>query len=384
MPRSADAEAWSRLTARLLESLAAADPPELDYDGPTRPMRVRVVAPDSPAATARVLRVLALMRVDVISLFTHAQEDDTQLVDMIVSVPEGMDRGTLRQALATVAHRTSVRRGSEEDEDDLVARILDASAQLVAHPQRAPRAAADLVMADSWTVEPATSGEDAGPNVMRLQWTPEHHVVLRRAGAPFAAVERSRASALLRLVEQIASAPAGAGGFGWVEHLRDGSRVEIRLARPEDAEDVEDMHERSSEATRYQRYFAPMNDWRVDQLSRISGGHRGATLVAQDASGQVIGLGNLFPEHPDDTSAAEIAVIVEDAWQGLGLGTLLLAHLIELARRQRFTTLTALVLATNTGMIRLLERLDLTWSKQTDPDLGPGVVRLSADLGERA
>ncbi|MEK9736152.1 MAG: GNAT family N-acetyltransferase, partial [Candidatus Nanopelagicales bacterium] len=150
------------------------------------------------------------------------------------------------------------------------------------------------------------------------------------------------------------------------------------------AEDVEDMHERSSEATRYQRYFAPMNDWRVDQLSRISGGHRGATLVAQDASGQVIGLGNLFPEHPDDTSAAEIAVIVEDAWQGLGLGTLLLAHLIELARRQRFTTLTALVLATNTGMIRLLERLDLTWSKQTDPDLGPGVVRLSADLGERA
>ncbi|MEK9736151.1 MAG: hypothetical protein VW239_02370, partial [Candidatus Nanopelagicales bacterium] len=220
VPRSADAEAWSRLTARLLESLAAADPPELDYDGPTRPMRVRVVAPDSPAATARVLRVLALMRVDVISLFTHAQEDDTQLVDMIVSVPEGMDRGTLRQALATVAHRTSVRRGSEEDEDDLVARILDASAQLVAHPQRAPRAAADLVMADSWTVEPATSGEDAGPNVMRLQWTPEHHVVLRRAGAPFAAVERSRASALLRLVEQIASAPAGAGGFGWVEHLR--------------------------------------------------------------------------------------------------------------------------------------------------------------------
>ncbi len=382
VPRSADAQAWSRLTARLLESLAAADPPELDYDGPTRPMRVRVVAPDSPAATARVLRVLALMRVDLISLFTHAQEDDTQLVDMIVSVPEGMDRGTLRQALATVAHRTSVRRGSEEDEDDLVARILDASAQLVAHPQRAPRAAADLVMADSWTVEPATSGEDAGPNVMRLQWTPEHHVVLRRAGAPFAAVERARASALLRLVEQIASAPAGAGGFGWVEHLRDGSRVEIRLARPEDSDDVEDMHERSSEATRYQRYFAPMNDWRVDQLSRISGGHRGATLVAQDATGQVIGLGNLFPEHPDDTSTAEIAVIVEDAWQGLGLGTLLLAHLTELARRQRFTALTALVLATNTGMIQLLERLDLTWTKQTDPDLGAGIVRLSADLGE--
>lgn len=381
-PRSGDAEAWSRLTARLLESLAAADPPDLDYDGPTRPMRVRVVAPDSPAATARILRVLALMRVDVVSLFTHAQEDDTQLVDMIVLVPAGMDRATLRQSLATVAHRSSVRRGIMEDEDDLVARILDAAAGLVAHPQRAPRAAADLVMADSWTVEPATSGEDAGPHVMRLQWTPDHHVVLRRSGAPFVAVERARASALLRLVEQIASAPAGAGGFGWVEHLRDGSRVEIRLARPEDSQDVELMHERSSESTRYQRYFAPMNDWRADQLNRISGGHRGATLVAEDATGQVIGLGNLFPEHPDDSRTAEIAVIVEDAWQGLGLGTLLLQHLIELARRQHFTVLMALVLATNTGMIRLLERLDLIWAKQTDPELGSGIVRMTASLDD--
>jgi len=381
-PRSGDAEAWSRLTARLLESLAAADPPDLDYDGPTRPMRVRVVAPDSPAATARILRVLALMRVDVVSLFTHAQEDDTQLVDMIVLVPAGMDRATLRQSLATVAHRSSVRRGIMEDEDDLVARILDAAAGLVAHPQRAPRAAADLVMADSWTVEPATSGEDAGPHVMRLQWTPDHHVVLRRSGAPFVAVERARASALLRLVEQIASAPAGAGGFGWVEHLRDGSRVEIRLARPEDSQDVALMHERSSESTRYQRYFAPMNDWRADQLNRISGGHRGATLVAEDATGQVIGLGNLFPEHPDDSRTAEIAVIVEDAWQGLGLGTLLLQHLIELARRQHFTVLVALVLATNTGMIRLLERLDLIWAKHTDPELGSGIVRMTASLDD--
>ena len=310
------------------------------------------------------------------------QEDNTQLVDMIVSAPASMERDTLRQALATAAHRVGVRRGVEEDEDDLVARILDAAAGLVAHPQRAPRAAADLVMADSWTVEPATSGEDAGPHVMRLQWTPDHHVVLRRAGAPFVAVERARASALLRLVEEIATAPAGTGGFGWVEHLRDGSRVEIRLARPEDSEDVEQMNARSSEATRYQRYFAPMNDWRDDQLNRISGGHRGGTLVAEDSTGLIIGLGNLFPEHPDDMRTAEIAVLVEDSWQGLGLGTLLLRHLVELARRQRFTELVALVLSTNTGMIRLLERLDLDWTRSTDPELGTGVVRMTAPLGD--
>ncbi len=379
-PASADVAAWTRLTARLLESLAAVDPPGASYEGTKVPWRIRVVAPDSPAATARVLRVIALLKADVVTLFTHAQADGTQLVDMIASMPEETGREAIAQALASVAHRTLVARGLPEDEDDLVTRILDGAAGLVEHPERAPRAAADLVLADSWTVEPATEGADASADVMRLQWTPDHHVVLRRADSPFVAVERARASALLRLVEAVATAPAGAGGFGWVERLRDGTRVTIRLARPEDAEPVAEMHARSSEQTRYQRYFAPASEWREDQLRRIAGGHRGATLVALDAYGHIVGLGNVFPDRPGDTGSAEIAVIVEDAWQGRGLGGRLLHHLVDLARRQGFDEVVALVLASNTGMVRLLERMDLEWTRSTDPDLGTSVVKLSAPL----
>jgi L-amino acid N-acyltransferase YncA len=248
------------------------------------------------------------------------------------------------------------------------------------HPERAPRAAAELVLADSWTVEPATAGEDATSDVMRLQWTPDHHVVLRREGAPFASVERARASALLRLVDAVATAPAGTGGFGWVEYLRDGTQVVIRLARPEDTEAVAEMHARSSETTRYQRYFTPNTDWREDQLRRIAGGHRGATLVAVNWRGDIVGLGNVFPDRPDDTSTAEIAVIVEDAWQGRGLGGRMLGHLVELARRQGFDEVLALVLASNGGMVRLLDRMDLDWSHAADPELGPTIVRMTAPL----
>lgn len=379
-PRPVEAAAWVRLTSRLLESLAAIDPRGRDYDGTTRPWRIRVVAPATPAATARVLRVLALVGADVVTLFTHAQDDGTQLIDLICSAPEVMTRDDLTRSLATAGHRVLAAPGIPEDEHDLVTRILDAAAELVEHPERAPRAAADLVFADSWTVEPATEGEDAASDVMRLQWTPDHHVVLRREGAPFAAVERARASALLRLVDAVASAPAGAGGFGWVEYLRDGTQVVIRLARPEDAEGVADMHARSSEGTRYQRYFTPNTDWREDQLRRIAGGHRGATLVAVNWRGDIVGLGNVFPDRPDETSTAEIAVIVEDAWQGRGLGGRMLEHLIELARRQGFDEVLALVLASNGGMIRLLERMDLDWTRSADPDLGPTIVRLTAPL----
>lgn len=202
----------------------------------------------------------------------------------------------------------------------------------------------------------------------------------REPSLPFVAVERARASALLRLVEAVASAPAGTGGFGWVERLGDGTRVTIRLARPEDAEAVAEMHSRSSEQTRYQRYFAPISEWRGDQLRRLAGGHRGATLVAQDARGNIVGLGNVFPDRPGDTVAAEIAVIVEDAWQGRGLGSRLLAHLIELARRQGYAEVVALVLADNSRMLALLERLPLSWNLGDDPDLGASIVRLCAPL----
>ncbi len=379
-PHRVDASAWTRLTARLLESLAATDPPGSTYEGEMVPWRIRVVAPATPAATARVLRIMALLKADIVTLFTHAQDDDTQLVDMIASVPDSLDRDALTNALASAAHRVLVARGLPDDEDDLVTRILDAAAQLVRNPDGAPRAAADLVLADSWTVEPATEGADASADVMRLQWTPDHHVVLRRTDSPFVAVERARASALLRLVEAVASAPAGTGGFGWVERLGDGTRVTIRLARPEDAEAVAEMHSRSSEQTRYQRYFAPISEWRGDQLRRLAGGHRGATLVAQDARGNIVGLGNVFPDRPGDTVAAEIAVIVEDAWQGRGLGSRLLAHLIELARRQGYAEVVALVLADNSRMLALLERLPLSWNRGDDPDLGASIVRLCAPL----
>ncbi|MGA0945947.1 MAG: GNAT family N-acetyltransferase, partial [Candidatus Nanopelagicales bacterium] len=391
-PRPVEASAWVRLTSRLLESLAAIDPPGHAHEGGRAPWRIRVVAPATPASTARVLRVLALVGADVVTLFTHAQDDGTQLIDLLCSAPEQLDRDDLTRSLATAGHRVLVAPGAPEDEHDLVTRILDVATELVEYPERAPRAAAELVLADSWTVEPATEGADATSEVMRLQWTPDHHVVLRREGAPFVAVERSRASALLRLVDAVATSPARPdregyagppgrpGGFGWVEYLRDGTRVVIRLARPEDAEGVAEMHERSSETTRYQRYFTPITDWREDQLRRVAGGHRGATLVAVNWRGDIVGLGNVFPDRPGETTTAEIAVIVEDAWQGRGLGARLLAHLIELARRQGFRDVVALVLASNSGMVRLLERLDLDWTRDTDPELGHTIVRMTAPL----
>ena len=51
------------------------------------------------------------------------------------------------------------------------------------------------------------------------------------------------------------------------------------------------------------------------------------------------------------------AVLVEDAWQGIGLGRQLLSELIELARARGVTTLTATVQPDNDRIQRLIRRL---------------------------
>ena len=373
-------EGWDRLTARLVESLAAVDPPAVQAHEASVTWRARVTIPASPSALARLLRTIALLQVMVVSSFSSNATEADQVVDFILRAPPQLDRATLTQALGSVASEVLIARGAADDSQDVATRVLDRAAYLVEHPEATPQAVADLVLADSYEVLPASEGEDSSEQVLRVQWTLDTHVVLRRRGAPFTRIERHRASALLALVAALAQMQGLEGGFGWQEQLKDGTDVWIRLSRPEDVDGVAAMHARCSERSRYHRYFTPMNTWRELHLRRISGGHRGATLIATSDETGVIALGNVFPLGPEDASGAEIAVIVDDAFHGRGLGALMVDHLVEVARRLGFATLTAYVLGDNRPMIRLLEATSLDWEISHDHDLGTSVIAMKATL----
>ena len=377
-PRWSEPLAWTGLTARMLETLAT-EGPAADRPSDAR-WRARLAIPAQAAVTARLLHVLAQLRVRVVSMFTAPLTDDRQLVDLFLSSPSDVDRATIAHGLSSVGSDVIVTRGREEDAEDIATRVLALAARLVADPERTPEAAAELVLADSWEVLDAAEGEDSTDFVLRLQWSPERHVILRRVRAPFTPTERNRASALLELVAATAQARGQADGFGWREDVRDGRSVAIRLSRPADPPGVRALHERCSEESRYQRYFTPMNTWREDNLRHVSGGHRGATLVATDEEGIIIALGNVFPIGPGETDTAELAVIVDDAWHGRGVGTALTRHLIDVARRMEFDHLVAYVLAHNRAMRAVLEASGLPWTLTDDHDLGPAVVCLTAPL----
>jgi RimJ/RimL family protein N-acetyltransferase len=96
--------------------------------------------------------------------------------------------------------------------------------------------------------------------------------------------------------------------------------------------------------------------------------------MSQD--GSIVGLGNVFPDHHGDGHNAELAEIVEDVYQGRGIGTRLLRHMLELAQRLGFQNVVATGLAENAQMLAVLDATGLNWTRE----LGDSVLTMQAPL----
>jgi len=68
----------------------------------------------------------------------------------------------------------------------------------------------------------------------------------------------------------------------------------------------------------------------------------------------VIGVARLKPTERPTT--AELAPIVEDAWQRIGLGAILVAHILQAGEQCGIADFRADVLTTNDAMLHLLAR----------------------------
>jgi AcrR family transcriptional regulator/RimJ/RimL family protein N-acetyltransferase len=355
---------WDALMARIGVAMAPAGMLlEAEHEARSH-WRIFIDVPDRPGGVDRFIRAMATVHAYTLGVYVVGSGDGRRTLFMSLTAPGSVTEGTLTAAAMSAGRDVRIAPGSEKDALDLTSVVLDSSTELVTNPGWAPYMAMQLVAAEHVEVVRATKGEDDGPDVLRLQWTPDRHVLLRRTWAPFTRVEQTRASALLRLSAAIAVASGDSDAQGWVEPVKAGT-VWIRLAHPEDADAVAAMHRRCSDRTLYLRYVSS-GDWHEIQMRRLSGGHSGATLVAVGDDGQVIGLGNVFPERPDDNNSAEIAVLVEDSHQGEGIGTALLRRQLRIAERLGFAEVVAVVLTENSAVTRMLERTGLTWTTRIE------------------
>jgi len=148
------------------------------------------------------------------------------------------------------------------------------------------------------------------------------------------------------------------------EALRDGHPIHIRAIKADDKQRLAELHGRLSSEAIYYRFLGAKKRLTSGELVYLTelDFHRQAALVAilqANGSERIAGVGRYAcePGGPDDR--ADVALTVEDAEQGRGIGTLLLKHLMRVARAMGVTRFDAHLLSDNVRMIRLLERTGL-------------------------
>jgi RimJ/RimL family protein N-acetyltransferase len=336
--------------------------------------RVHVELEDRPGRLGELATAVGRAGCNIISLHVVGEPaDDGSVTDeLLVRVPVAVDPAKLVEEIQRAGIPcTLLVRADAGELSDPATTALALARMVVADPGSAPRAVATMLRAR--LVDP-TSEESAG-HVHTLR-VGTGQVRLGRAW-PFTATELSRAAALLELAAQLAMrAPAAPRPGEKILLLRDGSEVGVRSAVASDAPLVAALHARCSPAARRSRFLSPTPRLAPGELETLLGTSvdSGQAVLAVTADGgSAVGVANLDPDGP---GTARFSVLVDNAWQGRGLGTALLRRLADAATEQGLAELTGLARPDDLGVTRLLRRAGL----RPAAEITDGVVRLRAPL----
>lgn len=141
----------------------------------------------------------------------------------------------------------------------------------------------------------------------------------------------------------------------WTASLTGRAAAVVRGACPEDALSIRDMVTRCSPEVLEQRFLAPVGHVDPATLQELLTTEVG--LVARDPDGRTVGVGNLGAADP---RTAEVALVVEDAFTGVGLEQAMLGHLLAAAHLLGYRAALMRSLPTSIWPRRALGRLGPT------------------------
>jgi acetyltransferase len=144
-----------------------------------------------------------------------------------------------------------------------------------------------------------------------------------------------------------------------VVELNNGQKVKLRPIRPEDEPLESELFKSLSKETIYFRFFGyipPPDHTTLSRFTHIDYDREMAIVAEIDSETdpKIIGVVRIIADPWNET--AEYAIVLADAWQGLGLGKLLTEFILEIARDRGILKLVADVLATNDGMLHLFKK----------------------------
>lgn len=156
--------------------------------------------------------------------------------------------------------------------------------------------------------------------------------------------------------------------YSALESLRDGRQVQIRALRPQDREDLIAAVRRIGTDSLYRRFFAVKREFseketaffvNVDFVSHVAL----VAVVEEDGKPVIVAGGRYIVVNPGQ---AEVAFAVVDEYQGQGLGTTLMRHLVSIARGAGLKEFVADVLPDNRQMLGVFQKCGLAIKTRRD------------------
>ena len=155
--------------------------------------------------------------------------------------------------------------------------------------------------------------------------------------------------------------------------LANGQTVQVRPIRAQDAPLLVEMFHHLSPRTRRLRFHSYMGDlprervWREAIALSDLDPARQVALVASykdDAGEHIVGVAR-FARATAQDEEAEAAIVVQDDFQGMGLGSHLLLRLVSLARQVGIRHFAGWIMAENVHMLHILKKAHLPIRRQS-------------------
>jgi GNAT superfamily N-acetyltransferase len=166
------------------------------------------------------------------------------------------------------------------------------------------------------------------------------------------------------------------------EMLKNGTRVRIRGVRADDKKRIFEAFRKLENESIYKRFFyykKAVTDEELKAATEVDFENEVALMVTigEGPTETIIGAGRYVAfDGPGAVRCAEVAFMVEEDYQGLGIASITLKHLAGIAKGKGVAQLHAEVLRENKGMLAVFKRSGFPM-KQVDNE---GVVHVTLSL----
>jgi RimJ/RimL family protein N-acetyltransferase len=162
---------------------------------------------------------------------------------------------------------------------------------------------------------------------------------------------------------------SNAANYAERQQLRDGISIEVRALKPEDEAGMLAAIERTGVQSRQRRFFVMKREFSETERNFFMKvdftNHVALVAVAQeDGKPTIIGGGRYIVF---ELQRAEMAFVVVDCWQGRGIGSILMRHLIKIAGDAGLHELIAEVLPENRAMLKVFAKYGFKRAAPHDP-----------------